>query len=127
IQAQMGLEHVNELLTLNLPLTDEYQTLGGFLLYEFQKLPVPGETLIYQNLELTVLSTQGPRLHQIRIHRHEVTAESLEDKSHSSIKSVITKTKETQRENSSTEFQDASSQSLDGGIESEPSSHPEIL
>ncbi|HEY9598929.1 MAG TPA: hemolysin family protein, partial [Cyanophyceae cyanobacterium] len=83
VQAQMELEQVNELLNLDLPLTDEYQTLGGFLLYEFQKLPVPGEILNYQNIELTVMSAQGPRLHQIRIQRHEVTAESLEDVSES--------------------------------------------
>lgn len=79
VQAQIGLEQVNELLNFDLPLTDEYQTLGGFLLYEFQKLPVPGETLIYKNLELTVMSAQGPRLHQIRIHRQEATQELLGD------------------------------------------------
>ena len=71
VQAQMDLEEVNELLNLELPLIDEYQTLGGFLLYQFQKIPVQGETLSYNNLELTVASAEGPRLHQIRIHRLE--------------------------------------------------------
>lgn len=71
VQAQMNLEEVNELLALDLPLTDEYQTLGGFLLYQFQKIPALGETLHHDNLELTVVSAQGPRLHQIRIHRRE--------------------------------------------------------
>ena len=75
VQAQMNLEEVNELLNLNLPLTDEYQTLGGFLLYQLQKLPLQGETLIYDNLDLTVVSAEGPRLHQIRIHRHEPASE----------------------------------------------------
>lgn len=58
-------------MALNLPLNDEYQTLGGFLLYQFQKLPVQGETLHHDDLELTVVSTEGPRLHQIRIWRRE--------------------------------------------------------
>lgn len=69
VQAQMNLEEVNELLHLNLPLIDEYQTLGGFLLYQFQKIPAQGETLHYDNLDLTVVATSGRRLHQIRIHR----------------------------------------------------------
>ncbi len=69
VQAQMNLEDLNELLDLNLPLTNEYQTLGGFLLYQLQKIPPPGETWRYQNLDFTVVSVEGPRLHQIQIHR----------------------------------------------------------
>jgi CBS domain containing-hemolysin-like protein len=75
----MDLEEVNELLDLNLPLADEYQTLGGFVLYQFQKIPVQGETLNYDNLNLTVVSAEGPRVHQIRIHRQEATSTSVED------------------------------------------------
>ncbi len=71
VQAQMDIEEVNELLDLDLPLTDEYQTLSGFLLWQFQKIPVQGETLSYQNLELTVVAAEGPRLQKIRIYRHE--------------------------------------------------------
>lgn len=73
VQAQMDLEEVNELLDLNLPITDEYQTLGGFLLYQFQKVPTQDETLRYDDLDLTVVSVEGPRLQQIRIHRHDIT------------------------------------------------------
>ncbi|MES1025823.1 hemolysin family protein [Gloeocapsa sp. BRSZ] len=69
VQAQMNLEELNELLQLNLPLSDDYQTLGGFVLYQLQKVPAIGETLHYQNLEFTVVSAQGPRLQHIRIHR----------------------------------------------------------
>jgi CBS domain containing-hemolysin-like protein len=85
VQAQMNLEEVNELLDLHLPLTDEYQTLGGFLLYQLQKIPVPGETLNYENLELTVESSEGPRLHQIRIHRQEPAATEQEENTVSDI------------------------------------------
>lgn len=73
VQAQMNLEDLNELLDLNLPLKNEYQTLGGFLLYQLQKIPAVGESFDYQNLELTLVSAQGPRLHQIKIHRRETT------------------------------------------------------
>lgn len=81
VQAQLDVEEVNELLDLNLPLDDDYQTVGGFVLYKLQKIPAPGERLFYDNLELTVVSTEGPRLHQIRIHRQETTTMQLEDTS----------------------------------------------
>jgi CBS domain containing-hemolysin-like protein len=67
VQAQINLEEVNQVLHLNLPLTREYQTLGGFLLYQCQKIPNKGEIFNYYNLEFTVISIIGPRLHQIQI------------------------------------------------------------
>ena len=71
VQAQMDLEEVNELLNLSLPLTDDYQTLGGFLIDQMQKIPTEGEVLLYKGLELSVVSAEGPRLDQIRIRRLE--------------------------------------------------------
>ncbi|MEM7727199.1 MAG: hemolysin family protein [Cyanobacteria bacterium P01_A01_bin.45] len=67
IQAQINLEDLNEILDVNLPLTKDYQTLGGFVLYYLQKIPSFGETFFYQNLEFTVVSIVGPRLHQIQL------------------------------------------------------------
>ncbi len=77
VQAQIHLEEVNELLGLDLPLTDEYQTLAGFLLYHWQKIPQVGEMLEYGDWELIVEAAEGPRLHQIRIrHRERSEAEA---------------------------------------------------
>jgi CBS domain containing-hemolysin-like protein len=67
----MDLEEVNEILKLELPLTEHYQTLGGFIIYQFQKIPAEGEQLHYDDLELTITSAEGPRLHQIQIKRLE--------------------------------------------------------
>ena len=74
IQAQTDMEEINDRLHLDLPITDEYQTLGGFLFYQWQKIPQQGEALQYANYELTVVSAEGPRLHQIRVHRIETPA-----------------------------------------------------
>ena len=67
VQAQINLEEVNQVLHLNLPIRREYQTLGGFLLYQCQKIPNKGEIFYYEHLELTVISVIGPRLYQIQI------------------------------------------------------------
>ena len=69
IEAQLNLEELNNVLGLNLPLIDEYQTLGGFLSYQWQKIPMQGEILKYDNLLFTIVKSEGPRLRQIHIQR----------------------------------------------------------
>lgn len=77
VEAQMNLEEINEVLDIDLPLTDEYQTLGGFLLYLWQKIPAKGEKLDYENLEFTVIAAEGPRLTQIKIVRRDEESGAL--------------------------------------------------
>ncbi|MEM7594242.1 MAG: hemolysin family protein [Cyanobacteria bacterium P01_A01_bin.83] len=69
VSAQMNLEEVNEQLELTLPLANEYNTLGGFLLEQWQKIPCQGEKLQYEDLGFTVTLADNHRLHQILIHR----------------------------------------------------------
>jgi len=71
VQAQTDLEEVNDFLNLELPLSEEYQTLGGFVIYQLQKIPAVGESLTYETYEMTVESGEGPRLGHIRLRRLE--------------------------------------------------------
>jgi len=68
VQAQLNVDDVNQILNLDLPVTDEYQTIGGFLSYQLQRMPAVGEVWRTENVELTVVSVCGPRLDQIQIH-----------------------------------------------------------
>ena len=86
VQAQTDLEEVNDLLNLELPLSEEYQTLGGFVIYQLQKIPAAGEGLTYETCEITVESGEGPRLERIRVRRLEALVEgaaSVESPAHS--------------------------------------------
>ncbi|MEM6423668.1 MAG: hemolysin family protein [Cyanobacteria bacterium P01_H01_bin.119] len=76
VQAQTEIEMVNERLDLAIPLIDEYQTLGGFLIYHAKKIPLQGESFQYQNLNFTVVSADGPRLQEIRIQIHPLQKDS---------------------------------------------------
>ena len=69
VSAQINLEEVNEQLHLALPLAENYNTLGGFLLEQWQKIPHQGEKLEYGDLDFTVTSADSNRLYQIMIHR----------------------------------------------------------
>ena len=74
VQAQLNVDDVNQILNLDLPVTDEYQTIGGFLSYHLQRMPAVGEVWRGENVELTVVSVCGPRLDQIQIHLLEGAA-----------------------------------------------------
>jgi CBS domain containing-hemolysin-like protein len=67
VEAQLSIEEVNEELSINLPITEDYQTLAGFIIYQWQKIPSEGEIFNYDNLILTITSANGPRLEKIMI------------------------------------------------------------
>ncbi|MEL6350609.1 MAG: hemolysin family protein, partial [Cyanobacteria bacterium J06627_28] len=67
--AQTDLDDVNERLSISLPTSDDYLTLGGFVIYEMQKIPTVNEQLLYQDLEFTVVAASGPKLNKIQIRR----------------------------------------------------------
>lgn len=71
--AQTDLEDVNERLSINLPTSDEYLSLGGFVIFEMQKIPQLNEVLVYKQLgyalEFTIVAAEGPKLGKIQIHR----------------------------------------------------------
>lgn len=67
IPAQINLEELNDLLDFDLPLIDDYQTLGGFLVYHWQKIPKPYEVFNFDHYQFTVTDMDGPRIIRIKI------------------------------------------------------------
>jgi CBS domain containing-hemolysin-like protein len=65
IKAQADLYVVNELLGLELPYSDDYQTLGGFLIDRMQRIPQKGDVYVDGDRRWVVLSTDGPKLEDI--------------------------------------------------------------
>ena len=74
VQAQLDIEEVNEMLNVELPIGEDYQTLGGFMINQMQKIPQVGESLDYGSLELTLIDADGPRLHKIQVRRLDPTS-----------------------------------------------------
>jgi magnesium and cobalt exporter, CNNM family len=68
VEGQMRVEEVNEELHLDIPKGD-YETLAGFILARLGRLPGTGDSLIYENVRLTVLEMKGPRIVRIEITR----------------------------------------------------------
>ena len=74
VPAQMSIEDVNGSLDINLPLAEDYHTLSGFLLEQWQKIPTPGETISYDNLDFTVIFAEENKLDQIKIRKRNETS-----------------------------------------------------
>lgn len=77
IQAQTDLETVNEHLGISLPILEDYQTLGGFVMFHLQRIPEEGESFGYENLEIKIVSAQGPRIEQVLIRITDVDGISI--------------------------------------------------
>ena len=71
VQAQIDVDEANELLGLELPPGDNYQTLAGFAIYQLQQIPPPGAAFTYGAWHFTIESTDGPRIERILIQRQE--------------------------------------------------------
>jgi putative hemolysin len=67
--ARVDLDDLNRLMSIDLP-TEDNDTLGGFIYTELGKVPVVGDRVTYDNLELTVESVAGRRIKKVRVQRH---------------------------------------------------------
>ncbi len=80
--AKINLDEFNELMNTNLQ-NEDYDTLGGFLLSQLDKIPVPGDTITYENITFTVLTTRGLRITKVKVERAGTDATSSNSTQHS--------------------------------------------
>ena len=70
VQAQIDIADLNQCVKdIDLPLSEDYRTLAGFLLNKLQQFPRPGESLDYGDWSFTVISAIGPRIDRVRIRK----------------------------------------------------------
>ena len=58
---------LNRQLNLELPESDNHHTLAGFLLEKLQKVPISGQSFIFQKTKFDIVSMQGPRIDRVKI------------------------------------------------------------
>ena len=68
VDAKMSIDEFNELMETELE-NQDYDTLGGFLYAQLDKIPVPGDTMTFENLIFTVIDTRGRRITKVRVER----------------------------------------------------------
>jgi CBS domain containing-hemolysin-like protein len=58
---------VNRRLHLNVPESDEYTTIAGFVMARLGKLPLPGDRVVHNGVAFIVEKVEGRRLTQLRV------------------------------------------------------------
>ena len=66
--AKISIDEFNELMDTHLDDAD-YETLGGFLYAQLDKIPNVGDTVTFNDLTFTVLDHAGRRITQVRVER----------------------------------------------------------
>jgi putative hemolysin len=67
VDASMAIRDLNEDYHFDIPESNDYDTLGGYLLSSFQRLPSTGDTLSTDSRKFTIVSMKGRRLLKIRV------------------------------------------------------------
>jgi len=71
MNGRMEIDQINEQLGLSLP-KGNYETLGGFLLEMFSRIPSQGEKIFYQNLTFTVLRASDRLIKEVKVKKEPV-------------------------------------------------------
>ena len=69
VDGLMRVDEVNELLDIDLPEDDAYETLAGLILYRLRRIPEVGERVDIGPYRLEVAELEGPKIARVRISR----------------------------------------------------------
>jgi magnesium and cobalt exporter, CNNM family len=75
VDAKMPIDDLNELMDSELP-SEDYDTLGGFVYSQLDKIPSVGDTLRFDGLAFTVLGTKGRRVTKVKVVRRDESDEA---------------------------------------------------
>lgn len=72
VPGRMSIEEINDLLQASLPM-DEFDTIGGFVLHLFGKMPERGEMVRFESYQFRIESVGRTRILKIRIEKEKST------------------------------------------------------
>ena len=67
VSARLEIEKVNEMFSLQLPESDEYMTVGGLILHEYQSFPKLNEEVRIGNYEFKILKNTATKIELVRL------------------------------------------------------------
>lgn len=69
VSARMSIDDLNEQMNIDIPESEEFETIGGFVFDLFGRQPDEGEVISWSNLDFVVNSLEGGRLNRIQVIR----------------------------------------------------------
>ncbi len=67
LSGRLEIEKANEMFSLDLPESDEYQTVGGFILAVYQSFPKLNEIITYKHFEFKIIETTNTQIKLVRL------------------------------------------------------------
>ena len=64
---RLEIDYLNEQYKLNLPVSEEYETLAGLIIYHHQSIPAQSETIHVNYLRFQILSMSDTRIEQVSL------------------------------------------------------------
>ena len=77
VDAKINVEELNEEIDADLP-SEDYDTLGGFVYTQLDKIPAVGDIVTYNDLTITVLGAKGRRVTKVKIVRKSTAEDASE-------------------------------------------------
>ncbi len=65
--ARLDVEYINEEYALNIPESDSYVTLGGFIVHNVNEIPRAGEKLTFENFEIFIEQASNKKIELVKI------------------------------------------------------------
>lgn len=71
IDAMLDIETINKSLNIDLPISEDYESLGGLIMSELGKIPAIGDIVDFQDVKLVVVEVEKMRVSKVEIQRGE--------------------------------------------------------
>ena len=68
LSARLEIDKVNDMFGLELPESDEYMTVGGLILHEYQSFPKLNEVIKFDNFEFKIIKSTSRKIELVKLH-----------------------------------------------------------
>ena len=68
LSARLEIDKVNEMFALDLPESDEYMTIGGLILHEYQSFPKLNEVVKFDKYEFKIIKSTSRKIELVQLH-----------------------------------------------------------
>lgn len=65
--ARIEIDYLNEKYKFNIPVSDEYETLAGFIIHYHESIPHEKETILISPFQFTILKSSGNRIEEVKL------------------------------------------------------------
>ena len=67
LSGRLEIEKANELFSLDLPESDEYQTVGGLILHHYQSFPKMHEVIKFDNFQFKIIKVTATKIELVKL------------------------------------------------------------